>query len=85
MSKDIIINVKRQVTNYKYIKSNPTNHLGKGKQPTPNWSKDLEHQSQFRISEKKKKEVEIMFNITIIQGNSNYINNQSPFNTNGKR
>lgn len=35
--------LKKQVTNYKYIKSNPTNHLGKGKQPTPNGSEDLEH------------------------------------------
>lgn len=35
--------LKKRVTNYKYIKSNPTNHLGKGKQPTPNGSEDLEH------------------------------------------
>lgn len=51
--KDIIIRVKRQVTIQNYIKkSKPTNQLGKCKQPTSKWSKDLEHVS-FTLSEGK--------------------------------
>ena len=36
-------------------KSNPTHQLGKGKQPTSKWSKDLEHVS-FTLSEGKIRE-----------------------------